>query len=161
MKSLDFALYKILKGGTINNKIRGGDDEKDDTDETSTSKCVTTEFIKKEFNDLKNDVVKPESGKFVPFINNIINICITLSITAIISSTIMYNFLNSRKHWSTDEDLTFIDCIYFHFTTLSTVGYGDICAVSQEARIYTMALIILGLANVIGLGSFSNLSDIK
>ncbi len=49
------------------------------------------------------------------------------------------------------EHLTRTDTLYFAVTTFSTVGYGDITAVSQAARLVVTAQIILDLL-VLGLG---------
>jgi voltage-gated potassium channel len=38
------------------------------------------------------------------------------------------------------------DSVYFTITTLATVGYGDITPVTQEARIWTTAQIVIGFA---------------
>ena len=40
----------------------------------------------------------------------------------------------------------FIDAIYFTVVTMSTVGYGDITPRTADARIFTISLIVLGLA---------------
>ncbi len=51
---------------------------------------------------------------------------------------------------SFSQHLTRTDSLYFTITTFSTVGYGDITAVSQGARLVVIAQIILDLL-VIGL----------
>lgn len=45
---------------------------------------------------------------------------------------------------SFSEVLTKWDSVYFTITTLATVGYGDIHPVSQGARIWTTAQIVIG-----------------
>jgi voltage-gated potassium channel len=40
----------------------------------------------------------------------------------------------------------FIDAIYFTVITMSTVGYGDITPRTADARLFTVSLIVLGLA---------------
>ncbi len=40
----------------------------------------------------------------------------------------------------------FIEAIYFAVVTMSTVGYGDITPRTPEARLFTVSLIVLGLA---------------
>lgn len=40
----------------------------------------------------------------------------------------------------------FIDAVYFTVITMSTVGYGDITPHTADARIFTVSLIVLGLA---------------
>lgn len=53
-----------------------------------------------------------------------------------------------------NEDLTFIDAIYYSAVTLSTTGYGDIVPVSQEARLINAIVItplrIIFLAILVG-----------
>jgi voltage-gated potassium channel len=46
----------------------------------------------------------------------------------------------------TPKITTFIDAVYFTIATMATVGYGDITPRSADARIFTMSLIVLGLA---------------
>ena len=60
--------------------------------------------------------------------------------------------IGTSKNFSTP--LTHIDALYFDLTTFSTVGYGDITAKSQLARVLVSAqltLDILLLVVVIGL----------
>jgi voltage-gated potassium channel len=40
----------------------------------------------------------------------------------------------------------FIDAVYFTIVTMTTVGYGDITPRTADARIFTVSLIVLGLA---------------
>jgi len=40
----------------------------------------------------------------------------------------------------------FVDAIYFTVVTMATVGYGDITPRTSDARIFTISLIVLGLA---------------
>jgi voltage-gated potassium channel len=56
----------------------------------------------------------------------------------------------SPANFST-HSLTRIDALYFTVTTFSTVGYGDITAVSQSARLVVTAQMLLDLL-VLGLG---------
>jgi voltage-gated potassium channel len=42
--------------------------------------------------------------------------------------------------------ITFIDAVYFTVITMSTVGYGDITPRTADARVFTVSLIVLGLA---------------
>lgn len=56
----------------------------------------------------------------------------------------------SPANFSTHR-LTRTDALYFTVTTFSTVGYGDITAVSQSARLVVTAQMILDLL-VLGLG---------
>ena len=43
------------------------------------------------------------------------------------------------------EDLEILDAIWLTITTLTTIGYGNIVAISPEGRIFTLALIVFGL----------------
>ena len=52
---------------------------------------------------------------------------------------------------SFSDHLTRTDALYFTVTTFSTVGYGDITAVSEPARLVVMAQMILDLL-ALGLG---------
>ncbi|APC97293.1 ion channel [Francisella frigiditurris] len=40
---------------------------------------------------------------------------------------------------------TITDAVYFTFVTFSTVGYGDIHPVTQEAKMFTMSIMLLGI----------------
>lgn len=42
--------------------------------------------------------------------------------------------------------VSFTDAVYYAVVTMSTVGYGDITPVSNDARVFTISLIVLGLA---------------
>jgi voltage-gated potassium channel len=41
---------------------------------------------------------------------------------------------------------TFIDAVYFTVITMATVGYGDITPRTSDARLFTVSLVVLGLA---------------
>ena len=51
------------------------------------------------------------------------------------------------------EGLSFLDAIYLTITTLTTVGYGDVFPRTTAGRLFTMALILVGLGNVFYLAS--------
>lgn len=97
--------------------------------------------------------LQPQTDTAVGIFEKFINIIISIITISTIGSFIMLFILNNKKkqHWSLNRDLTFIDCLYFHFATLSTVGYGDITAVSQEAKIYTILLIIITMFEIASL----------
>ncbi|MER0446648.1 potassium channel family protein [Streptomyces sp. Edi4] len=62
-----------------------------------------------------------------------------------------YYLLERASPGSFSEPLTRTDALYFSLVTFSTVGYGDITAQSEAARIVTMAqvtgnLILIGVA---------------
>ena len=42
---------------------------------------------------------------------------------------------------------TLLDAFYFTLVTASTVGYGDVTAAGQTARLFTMSLVVLGTAS--------------
>jgi voltage-gated potassium channel len=42
---------------------------------------------------------------------------------------------------------TLLDAFYFTLVTASTVGYGDVTAATQTARLFTMSLVVLGTAS--------------
>ncbi|GHI02926.1 metal transporter [Streptomyces cellostaticus] len=56
-----------------------------------------------------------------------------------------YYVLDSTTPGSFSEPLTRTDALYFTLTTFSTVGYGDITARSQAARLVTMLQMSTGL----------------
>ncbi len=47
-------------------------------------------------------------------------------------------------------NMSLLNSVYFTVVTMSTVGYGDIYPVTAVAKIFVMALIILGLSMVLG-----------
>jgi voltage-gated potassium channel len=57
----------------------------------------------------------------------------------------------SPANFSTHDALTRTDALYFTVTTFSTVGYGDITAVSQSARLVVTVQMLLDLL-ALGLG---------
>ncbi|MFF9277009.1 potassium channel family protein [Streptomyces griseosporeus] len=62
-----------------------------------------------------------------------------------------YYLLNRSAPGSFSEPLTKTDALYFTLTTFTTVGYGDISATSQAARVATMfqmagGLVVVGVA---------------
>lgn len=46
------------------------------------------------------------------------------------------------------EDHTYLDALYFTVLTVTTVGYGDITAQTRPGRIYTIFLMVMGVAFV-------------
>jgi hypothetical protein len=57
---------------------------------------------------------------------------------------------DSGANFSTHQ-LTRTDALYFTLTVFSTVGFGDITATSQSARVFVMVQMVLDLA-ILGLG---------
>tara|TARA_Y100000741_G_C18224035_1_gene547087 strand:- start:79 stop:564 length:486 start_codon:yes stop_codon:yes gene_type:complete len=102
-------------------------------------------------------IQKLQPQKTTEFFHKFINITISLITIATIGSLIMYNLLYKKKHWSSKKDLTFIDCFYYHCATLSTVGYGDLTAVSQEAKFYTIFLIIITMVELVAVIDIINI----
>ncbi|WP_031070821.1 potassium channel family protein [Streptomyces sp. NRRL S-118] len=56
-----------------------------------------------------------------------------------------YHLLESSSPGTFSEPLTRTDALYFALTTFSTVGFGDITARSQTARVVTMLQMLGGL----------------
>lgn len=76
-----------------------------------------------------------------------------LSVREKVTTAILYIFMESLwsgsffidKAHSQGEPLDFPDFVYFSFTTLTTLGYGDITPVSSHARSATSLQAILGV----------------
>ena len=51
-----------------------------------------------------------------------------------------------RPEGDPDWDWDVIDCIYFTMVTITTVGYGDMPALSQEMRVVTAFFGICGVS---------------
>jgi len=69
--------------------------------------------------------------------------------TVLLYAFIYYNIKGNNNFKGLNKDSTFIDCLYFSFTTTSTVGYGDISPKSQLARIVVMTHHLIILSEVI------------
>ncbi len=61
----------------------------------------------------------------------------------LISTTLFTYFENQAR--AQGEELTYFDSVYWGVVTLSTVGYGDISAVSPGGRSISMVFILIGL----------------
>ena len=69
-----------------------------------------------------------------------------------ISSCIFINIgKNSNPGWITENNLQnrnflyiYITAIYYLITTITTVGYGDICVISLTERIYQIIIVVIG-----------------
>ena len=74
----------------------------------------------------------------------------SLIIFILIGSLIVFLFLRDSRHWKKpdSEDLTLLDCIYYHFVSVSTIGYGAITPITTEAKIYTILIAIAVMFNI-------------
>jgi len=63
-------------------------------------------------------------------------------------ATLGYGVLGSYVLGSgfTPKISNFIDAVYFTVITMATVGYGDITPTTADARLFTISLVVLGLA---------------
>lgn len=72
-----------------------------------------------------------------------------------LSGTLAYGTIGSftlREEF--DEIHTLTDAFYYTIVTASTVGYGDITPLSQQARLFGLSLVVLGTASfAVALGS--------
>lgn len=69
-------------------------------------------------------------------------VCLALLVSLLGNALTFYVF--DRVH---QPGLTYFDCIWYSFISISTIGYGDLSAVSTEARIGTLIFIVIfGLA---------------
>jgi hypothetical protein len=72
---------------------------------------------------------------------------VTVSLFLVVFATVYYLMgLEDAHQWS--EPLTRLDALYFTATVFSTVGFGDITAVSQTARAVTTIQMMVGLTLV-------------
>lgn len=85
------------------------------------------------------------------FIVRSFNIFSVLFLTVVIGSLFMYLTLRNKKHWNKnhDGDATFLDCLYFHFVSISTIGYGDVTPNTPPAKMYTILLACVVLFELI------------
>jgi voltage-gated potassium channel len=60
----------------------------------------------------------------------------------------IYVLISHEEPTSFTEVLSRTDALYFTMTVLSTVGFGDITPVTEQARIVTMVQMVVGLAAV-------------
>jgi voltage-gated potassium channel len=59
-----------------------------------------------------------------------------------------YTLMSHYEPASFTEALNRTDALYFTMTVFATVGFGDIAPVTEQARIFTMAQMVVGLAMV-------------
>ncbi len=83
----------------------------------------------------------------------------TAQIAAILAltGTLVYGTVGAfvlREEFADGEIETVADAFYYTIVTASTVGYGDITPVSQQARLFGISVVILGTASfAVALGS--------
>lgn len=53
--------------------------------------------------------------------------------------------LSGTLFYANVEHFTYLDALYFSFTTLTTIGYGDIYPVTAAGKIFTMMYSVVGL----------------
>jgi len=109
--------------------------------------------------------LQPQNHIGFTILQKFINIFFGLLCIATIGSFIMLFLLNNKKkkHWALRRDgesINFLDCFYFHCATLSTVGYGDITAISIEAKLYTIFLIIVTMVELVAIFDIISISSI-
>jgi voltage-gated potassium channel len=76
---------------------------------------------------------------------------ITLLTVLLLSFAAIYVILSHSSPGSFNETLNHVDGLYFTVTVFATVGFGDIVAVSNTARIIVTTQMLLNLA-VLGVG---------
>ncbi|MFW5973992.1 MAG: NAD-binding protein [Natrialbaceae archaeon] len=78
-----------------------------------------------------------------------------LGALAALVGTMIYGTVGTyalREEFAQVETLT--DALYYTVVTASTVGYGDVTPVSQQARVFSMSVVVLGTASfAVALGS--------
>ena len=85
-----------------------------------------------------------------PAVRAVVSLAFTVPLFLLLFAA-AYFVMERASPASFDHPLTRTDALYFTVTTFSTVGYGDITAVSQSARLVVTAQMILDLL-VLGLG---------
>lgn len=91
-------------------------------------------------------------GKFSLATNNGIHLFI-INIVFIIFFSVIYYYLKDNNNFTgLDSSSSFLDCFYFSFTTMSTVGYGDISPNSSTSKIIVMLqqlMVMIGIASLL------------
>ncbi|MGF1524370.1 MAG: potassium channel family protein [Leptolyngbyaceae cyanobacterium] len=73
----------------------------------------------------------------------VVRIVFTIFVIVFIYAGIIFQ-VEQRYH--SDTFNTFLDAAYFAVVTMTTVGYGDITPVSEAGRLFTMLMILTGIA---------------
>ncbi len=81
-----------------------------------------------------------------------IGILIDLLIAAILGCALACHVLAVQEPGQFSDLNTKVDALYFTLTTMSTVGFGDIHAVGQHARILVIVMMIFDLIFLAALG---------
>ena len=95
----------------------------------------------------------------ISHLKNITKLLLAYIVTSIVYGYIYYNIRGNDNFSGLDfqstftnsslRKSTFIDCLYFSFTTTSTVGYGDISPKSQLSRIIVMTHQLIILSEIV------------
>jgi len=70
---------------------------------------------------------------------------LAIIIVLIIFSLVIYFNFNKKENWKNihhDEDLSYLDSLYYSLAICSTSGMGDITSSSKETKIITMVMIL-------------------
>ena len=76
-----------------------------------------------------------------------------VNVCAVTIFSTVYYVLREEGNWNgMDNESTFFDCFYFSFTTMTTIGYGDISPSSKIAKIFCLCqqlIVLFQLANLL------------
>jgi voltage-gated potassium channel len=90
-------------------------------------------------------------GARYPGIQAVVALAITVPLFLLLFASVYYVMAKASPANFNTHPLTRTDTLYFTITTFSTVGFGDITAVSTDARLLVTIQVILDLL-VLGLG---------
>jgi voltage-gated potassium channel len=93
---------------------------------------------------------KIADSKF-PMVRAVESLAFSTPLFLLLFASSYYLMALNVAHSFNTEHLTRTDALYFTISTFATVGFGDITAVSQTARVVVMLQIMLDLA-ILGLG---------
>ena len=74
-----------------------------------------------------------------------------LAVASYIGLGIVATCCTDSANWGSDEQLSFIDGLYFSIVTISTVGYGDISPVTPDLQVFTVCYIMIGCLYIFSL----------